>query len=122
MTGRCDICEKIFNSHDGGWICPTCSKVYCPECEVMPDGANEPLCPKCDKWKIEYPQDYQVGFFHGALESDWEVTVDVSAHNLQHLNPRMRHAARIHGYRKGCAFVGKRPRNIQYKPKDNPTA
>jgi hypothetical protein len=48
MTGRCDICEKIFNSHDGGWICPTCGKVYCPECEVMPDGVNEPLCTKCE--------------------------------------------------------------------------
>jgi len=74
------------------------------------------------KWKIEYPEDYQVGFFHGALESDWEVTVDVSEgtcwsfQKLKHLNPRMRHAARIHGYRKGCAFAGVRPRNIQYKP------
>jgi len=115
MTGKCDICGKIFNSHDGGSMCLKCGHTACPNCEIIDPTTNEALCSKCDKWKIEYPEDYQMGFIYGALEDDFKVTVSVET-DVKHLNPRMRHAARIHGYRKGCAFVGKRPRNIQYKP------
>jgi hypothetical protein len=44
MTGKCDKCDKIFNSHDGGWVCPKCGYVVCPECEMIPEGSEEPTC------------------------------------------------------------------------------
>ena len=48
MMAKCTKCEKTFDSHDGGYACQECKAVYCPECEFISDGADEPICPLCD--------------------------------------------------------------------------
>ena len=48
MMGKCSKCSKTFDSHDGGFACLTCGYTVCPKCEVTPEGADEPICTKCN--------------------------------------------------------------------------
>jgi hypothetical protein len=34
MITKCNVCDKVFDSHDGGTIRDEIT--YCPECEKMP--------------------------------------------------------------------------------------
>ena len=33
MTGKCSHCDIVFNTKDGGSMCPMCGDIACPECE-----------------------------------------------------------------------------------------
>jgi hypothetical protein len=56
MGARCDLCERMFDSHDGGQICTKCDKTFCPRCEVEHFEEMQDICKSCNSgggtWQI----------------------------------------------------------------------
>ena len=44
MMEQCDICDKRFDTKDGGTACPKCQQVFCPNCDWRVQAGNCFMC------------------------------------------------------------------------------
>lgn len=48
MITKCDKCEELFETHDGGQICVNCNKTFCPDCEEEYFRDFSGICRECE--------------------------------------------------------------------------